>query len=102
MNSVTLQPFYQGHKQTNVLNAVFQSQKVFVGSEALSEYNQQKSTGIYEIDVKLYLRIRFKLGLIKTGKFKPRIECDLKVPVTQNGNSVGTFQTTKCDIDYFN
>ncbi|KAM0977976.1 hypothetical protein ACFX13_014258 [Malus domestica] len=100
-STVTLTPFYQGHKQTNVLNPVFQGQQVVQGSKLLSEYNQQKSTGIYEIDLKIYLRIRFKFGLIKTGKFKPKIECDLKVPMTQNGNSVGTFQTTKCDVDYF-
>lgn len=71
-------------------------------TKVLSEYNEQKNSGVYEIDVKLYLRVRFKFGLIKTGKFKPRIKCGLKVPLTQNGSSsVSTFETTKCDVDYF-
>lgn len=71
-------------------------------TKVLSKYNEQKSSGVYDIDVKLYLRVRFKFGLIKTGKFKPRIKCGLKVPLTQNGSSSGgTFETTKCDVDYF-
>ncbi|XP_050383024.1 NDR1/HIN1-like protein 10 [Argentina anserina] len=102
LNTVTLTPFYQGHKTTNVFNPVFKGQQLIVGSDLLEEFNEQKSAGVYEIEMKLYLRIRFKLGGIKTGKFKPRIECDLKVPLSQNGTSVGTFQTEKCSVDYFN
>ncbi|CAL9026318.1 unnamed protein product [Prunus brigantina] len=95
-------PFYQGHKTTNVVNPVFQGQQVIPDTKVLSKYNEQKSSGVYDIDVKLYLRVRFKFGLIKTGKFKPRIKCELKVPLTQNGSSSGgTFETTKCDVDYF-
>ncbi|KAK9921436.1 hypothetical protein M0R45_029945 [Rubus argutus] len=101
LSTAPLTPFYQGHKTTNVLNPVFKGQQLIVGSNLLEEFNQQKSAGVYEIEMKLYLRIRFKLGRIKTGKFKPRIECDLKVPFSENGNSVGTFQTEKCSIDYF-
>lgn len=71
-------------------------------ADQTSDYNKQKSSGVYDIDVKLYLRIRFKLGVFKTGKFKPKINCDLKVPLTSSSgtSSTATFQTTKCDLDY--
>ncbi|GMY25362.1 Protein YLS9 [Fagus crenata] len=95
-----LTPFYQGHKTTSELNPVFQGQKVvLLGTDELSEFNTEKSAGVYNIDVKLYLRIRFKVGKLKTWKMKPKIECDLKVPFGSNGNSAG-FEKTKCDIDF--
>ncbi len=93
-------PFYQGHKTTSELNPVFQGQNlVLLGTDELSEFNTEKSAGVYNIDVKLYLRIRFKVGKLKTWKLKPKIECDLKVPLGSNGNSAG-FERTKCDIDF--
>ncbi|XP_059668659.1 NDR1/HIN1-like protein 3 [Cornus florida] len=92
-----LSRFYQGHKKTNNLNTAFQGQTMVVlGDSELSKYNSQTSSGIYNIDVKLYLRIRLKFGVFKTPKFKPKIKCDLKVPLL----SAATFQTTKCDFDW--
>jgi len=100
-DSEELTKFYQGHKNTTVLNAVFKGEQVVVlDSDKLSKFNTQKTDGVFNIDVKLYLRIRFKLGAFKTGRFKPKIECDLKVPLTTNGISAGDFTTTKCDLDY--
>ncbi|XVE75875.1 hypothetical protein DITRI_Ditri12bG0126800 [Diplodiscus trichospermus] len=95
----TLTPFYQGHKNTSFLNPVFSGQHLvtFGGDQTNSEFNEDRTSGIYDIDVKLYLRIRFKVGKIKTGRFKPKISCDLKVPL--NATS-GAFKTTKCDLDF--
>ncbi|GLT90095.1 hypothetical protein SLE2022_080470 [Rubroshorea leprosula] len=91
-----LTPFYQGHKNTSYLNPSFQGQKlVLLGADGVSEYNQEKNSGVYSIDVKLNLRVRFKLGKLKTWRFKPKIECDLKVPLN------GSAETTKCKIDFF-
>ncbi|XP_030484105.2 NDR1/HIN1-like protein 3 [Cannabis sativa] len=103
-SSIQLEKFYQGHKNTSVLSPVFNSQNLIVlNAEELAEFNQEKSSGTYSIDVKLYLRVRFKFGVIKTWRFKPRIECDLKVPLSAaDGKStvgLGAFQRTKCDLD---
>ncbi|GKV31916.1 hypothetical protein SLEP1_g40570 [Rubroshorea leprosula] len=97
----TLTPFYQGHKNTSYLNPVFKGQNLLVlGTEQLSEYNQEKSSGTYSIDVKLNLRIRFKVWKFKIGKFKPKIECDLKVPLSSSdGSLAGSVETTKCKLD---
>ncbi|OMO82559.1 Late embryogenesis abundant protein, LEA-14 [Corchorus capsularis] len=101
-DSQTLTPFYQGHKTTSHLNPVFQGQHiVLLGNDAISEFNQEKNSGIFSIDVKLYLKIRFRLGKVKVGKFKPKVSCDLKVPLSSvNGSLAGVPETTKCDWDF--
>ena len=76
-------------------------QLVLLGTSELLVFNSEKSTGVYYIKVRLYLRIRFKLGKVKTWRIKPKIKCDLIVPLSSNGNSVaGTFQTIKCRIGF--
>ncbi|XP_052200471.1 NDR1/HIN1-like protein 10 [Diospyros lotus] len=95
--TIPLPNFYQGHKNTTTLNLHFKGQKM-VGLQAsdLEKYNSQNSSGAFNIDVKLYLRIRFKLRDLKTHKFKPKIKCDLKVPLQTSGS----FETERCDIDW--
>lgn len=73
---------------------------VLLGADELSKFNAEKNAGVCSIDVKLYLRIKFKVGKIKTWWFKPKVKCDLKVPLSSNGTSASGFETTKCDIDF--
>lgn len=68
---------------------------VLLSGEEKTEYEEQKKAGVYDIDVKLYLRIRFKFGKVKTWRLKPKVKCDLKVPISAVG-----FKRTKCDIDF--
>lgn len=97
LDSNELTPFYQGHKNTSVLSTVFEGQQLLLGQD-LQDFNKEEPTGIYSINVKLYLKIRFKLGkFIKTPKLKPKIECDLKVPMS---NSTAGFTATKCKLDF--
>lgn len=99
-DSQTLSTFYQGHKNTTNLSAVFKGQQLVVlDAEQLSELDQQKTAGVYNIDVKLYLRIRLKFGAVKSWRLKPKIECDLKVPISADGTTAG-FETTKCSLDF--
>ncbi|KDP36128.1 hypothetical protein JCGZ_08772 [Jatropha curcas] len=98
-----LSPFYQGHKNTSIITPSFQGQRiVLLSGEELTQFNQEKTSGIYSIYVKLYLRIRFKIGKVKTGKFKPKIECDLKIPLNSADGRLasGAETATKCDLDY--
>lgn len=98
--TTNLETFYQGHKTTDYLSPVFKGQNILVlGSKDLSTYNKDKTAGSYDIDVKLYLKLRFKMGAFKP-KFKPRIECDLKLPLESTGGTSGNFQTKKCDWDW--
>lgn len=99
-NTQSLTPFYQGHKNTTVLNPVFQGQQlVLLGSSEVSNFDSDKTDGVFGINVKLNLRIRAKLGWIKVGHFKPKIKCGLNVPLKSNGTSSSAFEATKCDFD---
>lgn len=95
--------FYQGHKNTTVLHALFEGQQLVVlDSDEVSKFNAQKTSGLFDIDVKLYLRIRFKLGPFKTGRFKPKVKCDVKLPLASDGTLLsGDFETKKCGVDYW-
>nr|CAA68848.1 hin1 [Nicotiana tabacum] len=101
-DSTNLEPFYQGHKNTSSLRPVFKGQSlVLLGDREKSNYNNEKNLGVYEMEVKLYMRIRLKVGWIKTHKIKPKIECDFKVPLGSNGrSSSANFEETRCHLDW--
>ncbi|KAK7378845.1 hypothetical protein VNO80_04293 [Phaseolus coccineus] len=89
--------FYQGHKTTNVLNPVFKGEHMLaLNADQSAEFKKENATGLYEIDVKMYLRVRFKLGVFKTKTLKPKVSCDLRVPFKGTATA---FETTKCDWD---
>lgn len=99
LQTQTLPPFYQGQKTTAVLRPVFVGQQlVLLSGRGLTEFNAEKLAGVYDIEVELDLRIRLKSGVLKIGKFKPKVNCEFKVPVSSGGSSV---QSTGCDIDYW-
>ncbi|XP_022926156.1 NDR1/HIN1-like protein 3 [Cucurbita moschata] len=106
-STVNLSQFYQGHKNTSLLSPTFVGQHmILLGTDGISSFNSEKSSGIFKIDVKLNLRVRFKFGFVKFGHYKPKINCPLKVPLTSNGTSSssssssnGVFETTKCSYD---
>lgn len=94
-------PFYQGHKNTTMLSPVFDGQRaVVLGAKGLSNYNSDENARVYNIDVKLQLRVKYKVGSLKTFQFKPRIKCELKVPLSSNGSTGSNFETTKCDMNW--
>ncbi|XP_061337973.1 NDR1/HIN1-like protein 10 [Gastrolobium bilobum] len=103
-DSEIVQPFYQGHKTTNMLNPVFKGQQVIaLGVDQISELNREKSLKVYEIDVKLYLWVRYEMGTFKTTSTASWVSCHLHVPLTsRDGNSpaAGGFETTKCNWDH--
>ncbi|KAL9332142.1 hypothetical protein ACSQ67_001752 [Phaseolus vulgaris] len=67
-----------------------------LNADQSAEFKKENATGLYEIDVKMYLRVRFKLGVFKTKTLKPKISCDLRVPIKGTATA---FETTKCDWD---
>ncbi|XP_057438898.1 NDR1/HIN1-like protein 3 [Lotus japonicus] len=94
--------FYQGHKKTNVISRQFKGTHVVpLGAEETKELNKDKEDGVYGIDVKMYLKVRFKLGVFKTKTLKPKVTCELRVPLKSagGGGGGGGFEVTKCDWD---
>ncbi|KAL0309443.1 UNVERIFIED_CONTAM: NDR1/HIN1-like protein 2 [Sesamum calycinum] len=100
-SSVDLQPFYQGKKSTDYLNAEFRGQNiVLLGNKEMSNYNDDRTSGMYDIDVKLYMRIRLKFWFVKSTKVKPKIDCDLKIPLSSNGTTSGVYESKRCAFDW--
>ncbi|TKY53149.1 YLS9 protein [Spatholobus suberectus] len=99
--SQTLGPFFQHHKNTTVLSPVFKGQHVVpLGADQVSELDKEKGSGVYSIDVKLLMTVRFKFVLFKTGNVKPKIQCELHVPLKSPNGTDAVFQATQCDWDY--
>ena len=103
----TLEPFFQHKKNTTVLGTVFKGQGVVVlGDDKGSKVEEEKGSGVYGIDLKVDMKVRFKLGLLKTGKVKPKARCELKVPlvtISRNGTTSTAengFHDTECDWGY--
>lgn len=95
----SLTPFYQGHKNTTVLNVVFTgTQPVTLQGEDLKQFNSEKTSGLYSIALELSLRVKFKLGKVKTARFKPKVECD-DLKIRLNGPSVAE-SSNKCKIKF--
>lgn len=93
--------FYQRKKTSNTFNPVFKGQNlVLLGADEISDFNSEKNKGVYSIDVKLNMRIRYRLGDFIPGTVKRKGTCDLKVPLETNGTSKGIFRTTRCHVGW--
>ncbi|XP_058786457.1 NDR1/HIN1-like protein 10 [Vicia villosa] len=102
-SSQTLGAFFQHRKYTSFLKPVFNGrQLVPLRSDQISEFKKERKDGVYRIDVKVLLDVRFKLGLFKIGNVEPRVRCDLKVPMKTGNRTLlmNGFQATDCDWDY--
>nr|XP_043634070.1 NDR1/HIN1-like protein 3 [Erigeron canadensis] len=97
-----LETFYLGHKQEKDLTTVFSGEQIIVlENDDRLKYNSERSAGVYNIDLNLKLRMRLKVGWAKP-KYKPKFECDLRVPMSTSSGTVSSvaFQRTKCDFDW--
>ncbi|KAI4352095.1 hypothetical protein L6164_006381 [Bauhinia variegata] len=90
-------PFHQAHKNTtSLMLPVIQGQQVLkLKTKEVTEYNEETSAGVYNIDVDLDIRVRKKVGLIKYHE-SWNLVCNLKVPVSSNDKSVIPFNKTEC------
>lgn len=95
--SVPFDRSHQGHKNTTVFPLAFLGQKLLLlGSNQITNYEDDMSSGIYDIVIKLHTHARFRLWWIEFPKFKPKIDCLLKIPLNSKGQSTKTFESTRC------
>ncbi|KAF5725936.1 protein YLS9-like [Tripterygium wilfordii] len=101
--SIYLPKFLQGHKSTNVLSPHYKgNQSMFLTPSEVEFYDKEKASGIYTLDLDLYMKVRLRLGDIVTGSFKPLVKCDLKVPLkSPDGRLADGSETSKCDLKIF-
>ncbi|KAF3781995.1 hypothetical protein EJ110_NYTH35376 [Nymphaea thermarum] len=72
---VQLPGFYQGHKNTTTLQPAFRGQALMVlGDFIVGDFNEQKDSGFFYVDVKIKPKMRFKIGHLKTTKYSPKEE----------------------------
>ena len=102
----TLGPFFQHHKNTTFVNPLFKGQRVTpLAGNQVEVFDKEKGSGVYTIDLKLFMVVRFKFLLFKSASVKPKIRCALHVPLkSRNATTTispdAAFQPTECGWDY--
>ncbi|GMN39543.1 hypothetical protein TIFTF001_008770 [Ficus carica] len=110
-DSGNLLSFYQPPKTTTVVDAWFSGVKrLSLGFDEVKEFSEQKSSGVYPVDVKIRVYSSIKLGKIHVGEFKVKVKCGLKIPLTASTSSDGEyslgittgagFRATQCHVDF--
>ncbi|GLJ55495.1 hypothetical protein SUGI_1191670 [Cryptomeria japonica] len=85
-----LEEFYQGHKNTTTLRPLI----ISVGNVYLP---RSTSMGVEDVELKLRSRVRFRVGKVKTNRFKLKVKCYVSVPL--NEASASAFTRKKCDVE---
>ncbi|KAM5559497.1 NDR1/HIN1-like protein 10 [Rosa sericea] len=103
--TLPFEPFGQCGKNRTISHHVplKGSKSVVFGEREISQFNSETVTGVYSIDVRLYVGIRVFGGYSKTrhSNASHKIDCKLKVPLQSSETSANrfTFKTTKCRND---
>ncbi|KAF5178022.1 NDR1/HIN1-like protein [Thalictrum thalictroides] len=99
--STEIDTFFQGRKNTTMINPVFQgTSTILLSGPDMLKFHNERNDGTFTIDVRLNLRIRFKVGDVKTKRLKPNVYCDVRVPLTSNRTSADAFNTKRCIFDF--
>ncbi|PKA65380.1 Putative syntaxin-24 [Apostasia shenzhenica] len=93
--------FFQGHKNTTVVNPRFAGQAVALGAVA-GTFEREKGEGSFNVEVKMEASIRLKVKFVKVGHFKPKFDCKVKLPAppAKGGPPAPAFERTRCDVDW--
>ncbi|XP_045795867.1 NDR1/HIN1-like protein 10 [Trifolium pratense] len=95
--------FRQDKKRSDPMSGVFSGQQLLMlDNDQVSKFNKDQIIGIYDIRVKLYFRIRFKLGDSISSNYKPKVKCDLNIPLNSS-NAPTIFNRVvpnKCRVEF--
>lgn len=102
LGAVSVPSFYQGHKNTTVLVALFQGQSlVLLDRNGRKKFEDDWKIGVYRLDVKLKISFRVMILHLVTWPMKPIVRCHLKVPLSSSISPGGfDFQSTKCHVAF--
>ncbi|CAL5194311.1 unnamed protein product [Lathyrus oleraceus] len=97
--------FRQRKKMSDPISGVFSGQQLLMlNNDQVLEFNKEKIDGVHSIHMKLYFRIRFRHGISISHIYKPKVKCDIKVPLSSsNSKNIETFTftqvlTNKCKV----
>ncbi|KAK8921329.1 hypothetical protein KSP39_PZI020896 [Platanthera zijinensis] len=92
----------QMRKSTMPVSMRFLGAENVTGDSVKRTYGREKGEGFFYVSVRVYTTVRLKMVLIKSVKFKPYIDCLLRMPVPANATSLAAgFAATQCDVRNF-
>ncbi|CAL9104886.1 NDR1/HIN1-like protein 6 [Musa acuminata AAA Group] len=92
--SGTFPVFYQGHKNTTVLNLLL-SGETQLGSGLLQELQQQQQTGTIPLVFRGNVPVKVKLGSLKLPKVTFKVKCDIIVNSLSSSNTI-SLKSSRC------
>ncbi|CAL9217089.1 unnamed protein product [Arabidopsis halleri] len=95
LGAVPMPSFYLGSKNTTLLRALFEGKTlVLLDGNGRKNFEDDRNTGVYRIDVKLSINFRVMVLHLVTWPMKPIVRCHLKVPLKLgSSNSTGRHKT---------
>ncbi|XP_042505295.1 NDR1/HIN1-like protein 6 [Macadamia integrifolia] len=94
----SLPKFYQGHKNTTVLDVELTGQ-IPDGNTVVQALSQQQQTGSIPLILNAKVPVRMKLGRLKLMKVKPNVMCNLVVDSLTQNNFI-SIKTSSCKLKF--
>jgi len=97
----TLTPFYQGDDDYNVLSPVLSGNNVVLAPFVADHMNYEKQNHLLSLTLKMYGRIRWKVGTWTSGHYHLNVNCFAIMGMVNSGNGgqVPLQPGTKCDVE---
>ncbi|KAJ6747934.1 LATE EMBRYOGENESIS ABUNDANT (LEA) HYDROXYPROLINE-RICH GLYCOPROTEIN FAMILY [Salix purpurea] len=95
----SLPKFYQGHRNTTVLNVLLSGQTDDGSTLITSLQQQQQQTGTIPLNLRVNQPVRIKLGKLKLMKVKFRVRCRLDIDSLSVNNAI-TIRNSSCKFRF--
>ncbi|PKA51687.1 Putative syntaxin-24 [Apostasia shenzhenica] len=100
----TFHRLHQGRKSTMPLGMKFEGETPAIAGDSGLQgvYNREKGGGFFYVSLKIYATIRLKMIVVESVKFRPEVDCYLRIPAPANATSLAAgFARTECDVNGF-
>ncbi|KAG0489691.1 hypothetical protein HPP92_006554 [Vanilla planifolia] len=105
IGSVGFPQLYQERKSTIPVRLGIEGESAVAAGnmeQVRQSYNREKGEGFFYVRVKIYATVRLKMIVVKSVKFKPDLDCFLRIPALFNATSTAAgFHPTECDVNNF-
>jgi len=97
----SLTPFYQGDNDVDVLSPVLTGSSVALAPFVADHLNYERQNGLLSMNLKMYGRIRWKVGSWTSGRYHLNVNCYTILGMTNSaiGGQVSLQPGTRCDVE---
>nr|ABR16330.1 unknown [Picea sitchensis]ACN40754.1 unknown [Picea sitchensis] len=97
----SLTPFYQGDNDVDVLSPILYGNSVALAPFVADHLNYEKQNGVLSLTLKMYGRIRWKVGSWTSGRYHLNVNCFAIMGMRNSGNAgqVPLQPGTRCDVE---